>query len=295
MQQVSSTRGSDAQNRCPGVVVRGVRDHLRAHRDLRTAADGRSESFTALLDTDYRRPARQDCGRRARFHLSRREIVGPLPGTELRHEAHTVAVGRLHDVPSGTRFFGEPGDCLVDINAIAVDKSGAAYITGCTSATDFPLVNPFRSTPQGTRGSGFVAKVGPLGNLVYFHLLRIRRERSRHRNCGRRPRQCLRCRRCQWPQPAAGQPGIDERIRLCGEVRFIGVQTSVFHLPQRGAACDRHRSSRRGVPGRRRQPRWVCRSTDSAVQRRGVGRHHHQAESSGLVVRLRDLSRWIPG
>src|SRR5437899_1366569 len=66
-----------------------------------------------------------------------------------------------------TRFFGEPGDCLLDINAIAVDKSGAAYITGCTSATDFPLANPFRSTPQGTRGSGFVAKVSPAGTLMY--------------------------------------------------------------------------------------------------------------------------------
>ena len=67
----------------------------------------------------------------------------------------------------GSRFAGEPGDCTVDIAGIAVDKSGAAYITGCTGAFDFPLANPFRSAPQGTRGSGFVAKLSPTGSLVY--------------------------------------------------------------------------------------------------------------------------------
>jgi len=68
----------------------------------------------------------------------------------------------------GTRFTGEPGDCVVQVNAIAVDTSGAAYITGCTTALDFPVVNPFRSRPQGqSRGSGFVAKLSPAGTLVY--------------------------------------------------------------------------------------------------------------------------------
>jgi photosystem II stability/assembly factor-like uncharacterized protein len=74
----------------------------------------------------------------------------------------------------GTRFSGEPGDCPQDIAAIAVDKSGAAYVTGCTSALDFPLANPFRSTPQGTRGSGFLAKVSPLGSVVYSTYLESR-------------------------------------------------------------------------------------------------------------------------
>lgn len=67
----------------------------------------------------------------------------------------------------GSRFAGEPGDCLVDITGIAVDRNGTAYVTGCTSATDFPLVNAFRSTLQGSPTSGFVAKLSPGGTLLY--------------------------------------------------------------------------------------------------------------------------------
>jgi photosystem II stability/assembly factor-like uncharacterized protein len=67
----------------------------------------------------------------------------------------------------GTRFTGEPGDCLLEVSAMAVDNGGNAYITGCTTAADFPLVRPFRSTLQGSRGSGFVAKVGPAGNVLF--------------------------------------------------------------------------------------------------------------------------------
>lgn len=66
-----------------------------------------------------------------------------------------------------TRFQGEPGDCQLEVNAIAVDRTGAAYVTGCTSATDFPLASPFRSTLQGSRSSGFVTKLSPFGTLVY--------------------------------------------------------------------------------------------------------------------------------
>lgn len=67
----------------------------------------------------------------------------------------------------GTRFNGDYPDCLLQIADIAADATGAAYVTGCTTAIDFPLANPFRSTPQGTRGSAFVAKLSPIGTLVY--------------------------------------------------------------------------------------------------------------------------------
>jgi photosystem II stability/assembly factor-like uncharacterized protein len=67
----------------------------------------------------------------------------------------------------GARFAGEPGDCLVDIKGIAVDRNGAAYVTGCTSALDFPLVKAFRSTLQGSRTSGFVVKLSPGGTILY--------------------------------------------------------------------------------------------------------------------------------
>lgn len=71
-----------------------------------------------------------------------------------------------------TRFAGEPGDCSIGITGLAADRSGAAYVTGCTSAVDLPLVNPLMSAPQGFRSSGFVAKLSSGGTLMYstyFH------------------------------------------------------------------------------------------------------------------------------
>ncbi len=57
------------------------------------------------------------------------------------------------------------------VEDIAVDASGAAYVTGWTSSTDFPTLNPYQGTFQGNpEGSAdvFVTKLNSSGNsLVY--------------------------------------------------------------------------------------------------------------------------------
>ena len=54
-----------------------------------------------------------------------------------------------------------------DITAIAVDASGAAYVTGETQSTDFPLANPAQAR-LGGYFDGFVTKLNPQGSgLVY--------------------------------------------------------------------------------------------------------------------------------
>ena len=54
---------------------------------------------------------------------------------------------------------------------IAVDPSGAAYITGSTASANFPVVNAFQSKLAGAKNA-FVAKLNPAGNsLVYSTFL----------------------------------------------------------------------------------------------------------------------------
>ena len=50
---------------------------------------------------------------------------------------------------------------------IAVDPTGAAYITGDTTGIDYPLVNPFDSTLGGFRDA-YVAKVNPAGTALVY-------------------------------------------------------------------------------------------------------------------------------
>ncbi len=50
---------------------------------------------------------------------------------------------------------------------IAVDKTGAAYITGITFSTDFPTFVPYQSTYQGD-GIAFATKLSPTGNSLIY-------------------------------------------------------------------------------------------------------------------------------
>jgi hypothetical protein len=55
-------------------------------------------------------------------------------------------------------------------NAIAVDSSGNAYVTGATGSTDFPTVNPLQSTNAGGQNGwdAFVAKLNPTGSALVY-------------------------------------------------------------------------------------------------------------------------------
>jgi hypothetical protein len=55
-----------------------------------------------------------------------------------------------------------------DIAAVAIDASGAAYVAGVTTSTDFPLVAPVRPQYGGGFFDAFVAKVMPAGDSLQF-------------------------------------------------------------------------------------------------------------------------------
>jgi hypothetical protein len=51
---------------------------------------------------------------------------------------------------------------------IAVDNSGSAYVTGVTSAVDFPTVNPFQGPVNGGGAGVFVTKLNPTGSALVY-------------------------------------------------------------------------------------------------------------------------------
>ena len=66
-----------------------------------------------------------------------------------------------------TYFGGSFHDAAV---GVAVDASGAAYITGSTASWDFPTLNAFQGSPRGNFDA-FVLKLDANGTLVYSTLL----------------------------------------------------------------------------------------------------------------------------
>jgi hypothetical protein len=59
------------------------------------------------------------------------------------------------------------GSAGEDGSGIAVDSSGNAYVTGSTSSTNFPTVNPLQPANAGA-GDAFVTKINPTGSALIY-------------------------------------------------------------------------------------------------------------------------------
>jgi hypothetical protein len=65
-------------------------------------------------------------------------------------------------------YLGGAGFSGIDnANAIAVDSTGAAYVTGETGSPDFPTVSPIQATKRGERAA-FVTKFDPSGSALMY-------------------------------------------------------------------------------------------------------------------------------
>jgi Bacterial Ig-like domain (group 3)/Beta-propeller repeat len=77
-------------------------------------------------------------------------------------------VAKLNPTGSALVYSTYLGGSRLDYgNGIAVDGTGNAYVTGYTTSTDFPIMNPFQATKRG-RGDVFVAKLNPTGSALVY-------------------------------------------------------------------------------------------------------------------------------
>ncbi|TFH64611.1 MAG: hypothetical protein E4G91_05240, partial [Candidatus Zixiibacteriota bacterium] len=94
--------------------------------------------------------------------LSEKTIGFEADGSS-RQALGTLSVGLVYSTYLG----GGDGDFGY---AIAVDGSGNAYVTGRTLSSDFPTLNPYQATYQGTTGYNdvFVTKLSSSGNSLIY-------------------------------------------------------------------------------------------------------------------------------
>jgi len=80
-------------------------------------------------------------------------------------DAYVAKINAAGNALVYSTFLGGSGE---DIGfGLAVDGAGAAYLTGATSSTDFPVENPLQSSLKG-RVDAFVAKLNAAGNALTY-------------------------------------------------------------------------------------------------------------------------------
>jgi hypothetical protein len=94
-------------------------------------------------------------------------VVNPLQSSN-KSKSGTAFVSKLNSSGSALVYSTYLGGSVSDQgNAIAVDPSGDAYVTGSTCSSDFPTVTPVQAGLKGTC-DGFVAELNAAGSsLVY--------------------------------------------------------------------------------------------------------------------------------
>jgi hypothetical protein len=98
-------------------------------------------------------------------------VVGGLPPSYGRPgpgDPYGVTISKLN--PTGTSLIYSTfvGGTSGDERGwdITVDGSGAVHVAGSTFSHDFPTVNPYQATHNGTGSSGFVFKLSPAGDSL---------------------------------------------------------------------------------------------------------------------------------
>jgi hypothetical protein len=92
--------------------------------------------------------------------------VGEIEGDSASSDAFVSKLTPAGDALEYSTYLGGSGGD--DASGIAVDGSGAAYVTGLTSSTDFDTVGEIEGDADGTNFDAFVSKLTPNGSALDY-------------------------------------------------------------------------------------------------------------------------------
>jgi hypothetical protein len=98
-------------------------------------------------------------------------VENPLSGQSFSSSS-TGFVSALNATGDGLMFSSPLGPAGTGLTGIAVDSSGAVYVTGYTPSSAYPLLHPFQGTYGGGSDDGVITKINPAAAaLIYSSFL----------------------------------------------------------------------------------------------------------------------------
>ena len=145
----------------PGADISQIKVQYEGAEETSIDADGRMVVKTKWGDMTaaIKSPTNGVLSGSASFSQLSEKTIGFKGDGASRQALSTVAVGLVYSTYLG-------GGSSADVGrSIAVDGSGNTYVTGYTSSSNFPTLNPYQTDQGG--GDVFVAKFSPSGTLIY--------------------------------------------------------------------------------------------------------------------------------
>lgn len=81
------------------------------------------------------------------------------------YDAYLAKFSATGSIAYASFLGGSDDDYALDV---AVDPTGAAYVTGQTYSSNFPVLNPYQATPGSANGDIFISRVAPNGASVTY-------------------------------------------------------------------------------------------------------------------------------